>query len=307
MKRRWWTAALLAAGMGLASWAASAQEPEEKEKGKGEPAPKPEPAAKAGLTGLRLVAGQRTATADGRHNGLGYTSAPVIDVTQPQPDVLIVTMTGVATAAGLPCNESYAEVGFDLSQNFAVVADRPPPRPVRLIVEGQLVGLFRGNREGAGVAEISVPAEATVTAGPAPVATVGFPGRTHTGKDVVLISDRTPPVEVVILPGEFNLAQKFAIRCSHPKKCFHKNVVMAVFGNLGRAPEWLGLLDPARDLPRGQDLGFRVAIRVEPAPAVSIPAAVPAAPPPAVLPQPAVLPALPPGGLPVLPPVPEVK
>jgi hypothetical protein len=206
--------------------------------------------------------------------------------------VLIVTMTGAAVAGGMPCSDSYAEAVFDLSQNFAVVAG-PVPRPVRLVVEAQMVGLFRGNRDGAGMAEISVPAEACVTAGGAAVATVGFPGRTHTGKDVVLISDRTPPVEAVVLPGEFNLAQKFALRCSHPKKCFHKNVVMAVFGNLGKPPEWMGLLDPTRDIPRGPDLGFRVAIRVEPAPVLPPPAAVPAVPP-AVLPQPAVLPAIPP-------------
>lgn len=283
MKRRWWTAALLVTGVCVGSWTAPAREPEQE---------KAEPAPRAAAAGLGLVAGQRAATAEGRHGGLGYTSAPVIDVTQPRPDVLVVTMTGAATAAGLPCNESYAEVVFDLSHNFAVVSG-PVPRPVRMTVEAQLIGLFRGNRDGAGMAEISVPAEACVTVGGTPVATVGFRGRTHTGKDVVLISDRTPPVEAIVLPGEFNLSQKFAIRCSHPKKCFHKNVVMAVFGNLGKPPEWLGLLDPARDLPRGQDLGFRVAIRVEPGPVLTPPATVPAAPP-ALLPPPAVLPATPP-------------
>lgn len=285
MKRRWWTAALLVTGVCVASWAAPAQD---ENKAKVEPAPK------AATTGLRIVAGQRAATAEGRHAGLGYTPAPVIDVTQPRPDVLLVTMTGAAVAGGLPCGDSYAEAAFDLSQNFAVVSG-PVPHPVRMVVEAQLIGLFRGNRDGAGMAEISVPAEALVTAGATPVATVGFRGRTHTGKDVVLISDRTPPVEAIVLPGEFNLAQKFAVRCSHPKKCFHKNVVMAVFGNLGKPPEWLGLLDPTRDIPRGPDLGFRVAIRVEPAPVLPHPAAVPAVPPaqpPAVLPQPAVLPAI---------------
>jgi hypothetical protein len=239
----------------LAGWEASAQEP----------------APKGDAAGLRIVTGERSAVAGGRLGALGHTSAPLIDVTQPRPDTLLVVMTGAAAAAGLPCESSHAEVTFDLAQNFTVVTDRPPTRPIRMVVEAQLIGMFRGNRDGAGVAEVSMPADASVTAGGALVAHVGFPGRSHAGKDTVLISERTPAVEALVVPGEYCLGQKFAIRCSHPKRCFHKNVVMAAFGDLGKVPEWLNVLDTARDLPKNKDLGFRVAIRVEPAPLIAAP------------------------------------
>jgi hypothetical protein len=40
----------------------------------------------------------------------------------------------------------------------------------------------------------------------------------------------------------------------------------AAFGTIGgRAPEWLGLLDPTWEIPRQRDLGFRVILRADPA------------------------------------------
>jgi hypothetical protein len=238
--------------------------------------------------GLRLVAGQRNATADANKGALGYTSSPLIEVTQPRADTLLITMTGMAVAGGLPCEESRAEVMFELMQSFAVIRDRPSQFPVKLVLEAQLMGLFRANRDGAGVATVTVPAEACITTGGTTVSRVGFQPRTFSGKDIIMISDRSPPVEALVLPGELTLHQKFAFACAHPKKCFHKNVVMAVFGEAGRMPEWVHLLDPYRDLPRNRDLGFRVAIRVEPAPAAAAPAA--AAPAALPLPRPMVPP-----------------
>jgi hypothetical protein len=282
---KWLALIAMAAGLCAAGWI-TAQEPgvrkadlavyqdesggEKKEKSKkSEAAALPLPAG-----GVRIELGQRNAIAEARRGALGYTSAPVIDVAQPRADLLLVTMAGMAAAAGLPCENSEAGIAFDLVQDFKVIDDRPNPRPLRLILEAQLTGLFRGNRDGAGTA-MSTPAEATVTAGGAAVAHAGFPGRAHTGKDILVISDRTPTIETIIGPGEYNLCQKFAIRCTHPKKCFHKNVVMAVFGDAGRTPEWMNLLDPSRDLPKGRDLGFRVAIRIEP---VALPPAAPRIP-----------------------------
>jgi hypothetical protein len=280
---RWWALLPLTAVV-VGGWMASAQEPlgMKGEPGKEVPSkgsPKGDGPGAMEAAGLRLVAGQRAATAEGHRGALGYTSTPLIDVTQPRADMLLVTMTGATAAGGVPCEDSFAELVFDLSQVFTVVDDRlasrPAPRPVKLVLEAQLIGLFRANRDGAGTAAITVPAEACISAGGTPVSNVGFPGRTHSGKDALLISDRTPAVEALVLPGEFVLGQKMTIRTSHPKKCFHKNVVMAVFGEVGRHPEWLNLLDPVRDLPRGRDLGFRVTVRVEP-----VPPSAPVMPPP---------------------------
>jgi len=233
------------AGLTVAGWTVAAQEP-----------------AGPKADGARLVLGHRAATAQGRRTGLAHTSAPLIDVAQPRPDTLVVTMTGLAAAGGLPCEDSAAEVAFDLAQGVTVVA--PPGARVRLALEGQLAGLFRGSRDGPGAATFSVPAEATVAGGPAAVLHVALPCRTYSGKDVLLVSDRSPVSEAVVGPGEYELTQRFAVRCSHPKRCFHKNVVTAAFGpEAGKPPEWSTLLDPTRDIPKSRDFGFRVVLRAE--------------------------------------------
>jgi len=277
--------ASMAAGLSLAMWAA-AEEPGVSKPGSAvhfrdstdetPKAAKKAAVAPAAQGGVRMELGQRYAVAETRRGALGYTTAPNIDVAQPRADVLLVTMTGMCAVAGLPCENSQAEIDFDLTQAFRIIDDRSNPRPIRLVLEAQLAGLFRGNRDGAGVA-VSAPADATITSGGAAIGHVGFAERSHTGKDILLVSERSAPVEVIIGPGDYNLCQKFAIRCSHPKKCFHKNVAMAVFGDAGKMPEWMNLLDPSRDLPKGRELGFRVAIRIEPIalPAPKIPDARP--------------------------------
>jgi hypothetical protein len=166
----------------------------------------------------------------------------------------------------VPCEDSVDSIEFDLSQEIAVVPAGPTPRAVKLILEGQLAGLFRGSREGAGAAAIS-PAVADLVAGTVPVAHLEFPGRSHAGKELVLVNDRFPAAGGIVAPGDLCLTQKFGIRCDHPKRCFHKNVMTAAFGSeTGRAPEWLSLLDPTRDIPKQRDFGFRVTLRAEPMP-----------------------------------------
>src|SRR5262245_50265280 len=56
--------------------------------------------------------------------GCTHTGGGNIDVAQPTPDVVVVTMTGVAVAAGHPCKPSVARLDFDLEQCFEVVVDK---------------------------------------------------------------------------------------------------------------------------------------------------------------------------------------
>src|SRR5947209_2675629 len=53
-------------------------------------------------------------------SGFTHTGAGNIDVAQPTPDVVVVTMTGVAVAGAHPCRASVASLDFDLSQAFEV-------------------------------------------------------------------------------------------------------------------------------------------------------------------------------------------
>ncbi len=223
------------------------------------PAPRAEAAVK-------LVLGRRTGEAATTRTGLAHAPGGVIDVTQPRPDTVVITFTGLAACAGLPCEGSEAAVVFDVCQQFRIAADRNDTRPVRLVVDAQLVGILRGNRDGAGTASTDA-AEAVVTApGSPPLAGVAFPGRSHYGRDSLFINDKLEPTVTLLQPGDYVLTQKFAARCTHPPKPFHKNVMTAAFGpEPGKVPDWLLTLDPQREVPKNKPLGFQVTLRVEPA------------------------------------------
>src|SRR2546423_861767 len=83
----------------------------------------------------------REAVCKPSRQGCTHTGGGNIDVAQPTPDTLVVTMTGVAVATGHPCKDSVAALTFDLLQHFEIAASKPLPNGVRLTVEARVIGL----------------------------------------------------------------------------------------------------------------------------------------------------------------------
>src|SRR3954467_1229075 len=94
------------------------------------------PAPAPPLAAIELT--NRRAQAVPTRQGCVHTGAGNIDVQQPTPDVVIVTMTGVAVATAHPCKDSLAALAFDLCQDFDVVLAKPEVRRAKLTVEGRL-------------------------------------------------------------------------------------------------------------------------------------------------------------------------
>src|SRR5437763_145912 len=78
-----------------------------------------------GSPAVTITQGSREAAATPSRCGLTHTGGGNIDVAQPAPDTLIVTMTGVAVACGCPCKDSHALLTFALKQCFEVVFEKP--------------------------------------------------------------------------------------------------------------------------------------------------------------------------------------
>src|SRR5947209_17770852 len=74
---------------------------------------------------VSLVAGARSAKVVPLRSGCTHTGGGNIDVQQPSPDTLVVTMSGVAVAYGGPTGPASASQVFDLVQNFEVSFDKP--------------------------------------------------------------------------------------------------------------------------------------------------------------------------------------
>jgi hypothetical protein len=92
--------------------------------------------------------GSRQAHATPSRQGFTHTGGGNIDVAQPAPDTIVITMTGVAVAGKHPCKESSAALTFDLVQSFEVAFEKPEIKKAKLTIEGRVIGLLRGTRGG---------------------------------------------------------------------------------------------------------------------------------------------------------------
>src|SRR5437660_7692793 len=80
--------------------------------------------------------------------GFTHTGGGNIDVAQPAPDTVVITMTGVAVAGASPCKPSTATLQFDLEQCFEVVFEKPEVKKAKLTLEGRVIGLLRSHKGG---------------------------------------------------------------------------------------------------------------------------------------------------------------
>src|SRR5262249_21755861 len=139
-----------------------------------------------------------------------------IDVAQPTPDVVVVTMTGVAVAGAHPCSQSLASMNFDLEQCFEVSFDNPKLKKAKLIVEGRVIGLLRSHCRGGGSAEEG-PGCATVSSANTALVTLCVPQHGVAGGENLSVNDHDGPLEVPIAAGKYTLHQTFTISATHPK------------------------------------------------------------------------------------------
>ncbi len=104
---------------------------------------------------VSITLGARHGHATPHRTGCNHTGGGNIDIQQPTSDTVIITMTGVAVAAGHPFKASSASMHFDLDQRFEVSFDDPKVKNATLSIEGRVIGLLRGGSK-SGTAGFSV-------------------------------------------------------------------------------------------------------------------------------------------------------
>src|SRR5262245_2188105 len=221
-------------------------------------------------TPYQIRLGPRKAQASPTHTHDGQTGGGAIDVQQPLPHVLLITMRGAAVA-GTDCKQgAAASLTFELDQELIVTPTRPGLRPPRLGIAARVVGTLDTSDKGKGCGSAEQgEACATVLAGGHSVLDVCVPAQAAGAGEKLFLNNRAGPVEVVIAPGCFNLHQTFAISATQSKSLCHKAASAADFDPSPRLdPKWDGPLKAFRAVPR-TDFGFRVVVWVieDPAPA----------------------------------------
>jgi hypothetical protein len=198
--------------------------------------------------------------------GFTHTGGGNIDVQQPAPDTVVITMTGVAVAGGHPCKDSLAAISFDLAQEFEVSFAKPTTKSAKLTIEARVIGLLRSHQHGCGSASINCPAHAAVSVGgqitgPALVE-LNMPGRSVAAGENLSVNDRQGPIAVKVTAGKYTLHQHFGIQATHPKKLLPCKAASAEFApDPALDPLWISAFEPFHGAIK-KDFGFQVTVKV---------------------------------------------
>ena len=216
-------------------------------------------------TAAVILLGPRQAQAAPERHGFTHTGAGNIEVTQPAPNTVVVTMTGAAMAGPHPCQDSSASIPFSLDQAFEVFFPDSKIKRGKLVVEARVAGVLRSHSayhcpNATGSAEVSA-ARAEIFASGAEVASIELTPHAVAGNDLA-INDRVGPVEAAIVPGKYVFRQMFAIAAAHPERKLPASSASAEFApEAALDPMWLGLRDPFHAAVK-KNYGFQVIIKV---------------------------------------------
>jgi hypothetical protein len=211
---------------------------------------------------VSLSMGSRSSRVVPARTGCTHTGGGNIDVQQPTPDVIVVTMSGVAVAYGGPTGPATASQIFELCQQFEVSLDKPGLKAARLTIEGRLIGFLRSHKVGSA----DVCGSATVGCGPGAGLVLTMPTHAVSGCESLSINDKEAPDGIVVGAGKCVLNQSFKVSASMPKSVFPCKAPSAEFApDPALDPLWISSKEPFRGAKKA-DLGFQVVVRAVPEP-----------------------------------------
>jgi hypothetical protein len=209
---------------------------------------------------VSFALGSRSGKVTPLRSGSTHTGGGNIDVQQPAPDTIVVTMTGVAVAYGGPAGAASASQVFELVQQFEVSFDKPNVKAARLTVEGRLIGFLRSHKLGTA----DVCASATVVGGSGPGLTLVMPAHSVSGSESASINDKESPAGAVVAAGKYTLNQSFRVTAAMPKCALPCKAPSAEFApDPALDPLWISAKEPFKGAKKA-DLGFQVTIKVAP-------------------------------------------
>jgi hypothetical protein len=190
-----------------------------------------------------------------------YSGGGLVDVQQPTPDTVVVTMTGAVVAAAHPCHAMSASMTFDLEQCFDMVFEKPDVKAAKLAVEGRVTGLLRGGRAGSASESNGC---ATITCGDNVLVTVCVPDHGANGCENLSINDRSGPEAALLGGGPHMLHASWRIAASQPKALLGRSASADFAPDPAVDPLWVGgPRDPFHGLNK-KDFGFQVILRLAP-------------------------------------------
>jgi hypothetical protein len=205
-----------------------------------------------------LILGPRHGHVTPERHGCTHTGGGNIDVAQPSPDTVVITMSGAAVAYGSVCDAS-ASQNFDFDQAFEVSFDNPKLKKAKLTMEGRVIGLLRthGRNDTAGYDQ----AGAAVLSGPTTLVSVLVPPHSVGGGGNLSVNDHGGPISVPIAPGKYCLRQSFVVSAMAHKCLLCKGPSAEFAPDPALDPLWLSYKEPFHGAIK-KDFGFQVILKV---------------------------------------------
>jgi hypothetical protein len=209
---------------------------------------------------VSLSLGTRSSRVTPVRSGHTHTGGGNIDVQQPSPDTIVVTMAGVAVAYGSPCNGAMASQVFDLIQQFEVSFDKPTVKAAKLTIEGRVIGFLRSHKVGSA----DECASASISGAPGTGLVLTMPNHGVAGGESISVNDKEAPPGVVVQAGKYVLNQSFRVSATQPKCVGPCRAPSSEFApDPALDPLWISPKESFRGAKKG-DLGFQVTVKVAP-------------------------------------------
>ena len=190
--------------------------------------------------------------------GCTHTGGGNLDVQQPSPDTVVITMTGAAVATGGP-HGSTATLTFDLEQCFDVVFEKPTVKAARVSVEGRVIGLLRSGCKGGTASESN--GCATIVCGGSSLVTLSVPDHAAAGGENLSINDKAGPVDAPIGVGAHTLHQSWLVSAAHPRALLGKAASAEFAPDPALDPLWISYKESFHGAVK-KDFGFQIIVKV---------------------------------------------
>jgi len=198
----------------------------------------------------------RTAQVSPSRTGTARSGGGNIDVQQPAPDTVVITLTAAVSAADHPCGSS-AAMNVILEQVFEVVREQPDVKGTKLTLEARVIGALRSGRKGTA----SESGASATIAGPNS-ANISLPEHAAAGGESIAVNDKTGPVEVPAATGPYTLHVNWCLSAGHPKSLLGKSASAEFAPDPALDPLWIGgLRDPFHGAAK-KDFGFQIILHV---------------------------------------------
>jgi hypothetical protein len=203
---------------------------------------------------------KRTAVATPSRKGCTRTGGGNIDVQQPSPDTIVVTMSGVAVAYGSPAGPAQAALDFALTQGFEVSFDKPTVKAAKLTMEARVIGFLRAEKSGSAEQSGSAAVSGEGCAG----LSIIVPSHAVSCGQSLSINDNEGPASMIVGAGPLCLTQSFHVAASMPKSILPCKAPSAEFApDPALDPLWISAKEPFHGAKKS-DLGFQLTIKVAP-------------------------------------------